>query len=119
MRMRRTREKFLPGSYVILSELAEAARTFEIACNDGISFEQGMKEYERISAAAEAKLDALALQNPEEATRIFSASSYFDEGISPDEVYLGHGIIVSREEYAEHYGTVKEREALIRDQLEK
>ncbi len=117
MRMRRTREKFLPGSYVILSELSEAARTFEVACNSGVNYEQGMKDYERKAAAAEAKLDALALQNPDEATRIFCASSYFDEGISPDEVYLGHGIIVSREEYAEHYGTVKEREALIRDQL--
>ena len=118
MHNRRKKEKLLPGSYVILSELAEAARTFEIAINAGARYKNGLQEYEELSTEAEAKLDALALQNPEEATKIYAISDYFDEAIEPDEIYLGHGIIVSREEYADHYGTVEAREELIREHLD-
>lgn len=119
MHTTKTKEKFLPESYTILSELAEAARLFEIAINAGVNMRSGMEEYEEAAAAAEAKLDALALQNPQEATKIFAASSFFDEGIDPnEEVYLGHGIIVSREAYAEYYGTVEAREELIQEFLD-
>ena len=119
IRTKRKVKKFLPESYAILAELAEAARLFEMACNAGLNMKRGLVEYEAAAEAAEAKLDALALVNPEEATRIFSASPYFDEAVDPDEeLYFGHGLFVSREEYAEYYGTVEARAALLREYLD-
>ena len=116
--MRAKKEKFLPGSYAILAELAEAARIFEVSINAGLRQQRNLQKYEEVSAEAEDKLDALALQNPEEATRIFAASPYFDEDIQPDEIYLGHGIIISRDYYKKHCGTIEARQAYIREYLE-
>lgn len=115
--MRRTKHKkqLKPSSYIILAELAEANRLFEVAIEKGGNLKSGTEEYDRISAAAEAKLDALALQDPEEATRIYIASPYFDEGIDPDlEVYLGHGIFLPREDLAA-YDTPEKRAALLEE----
>lgn len=89
-------------SFLILSELAAAEKYFESMLDTGITLRETRAEYERISAAAEAKLDALALEDPEEATRIFAASPYFDEYINPaNQVYLGRGIIIDRDDLAE------------------
>ena len=54
-------------------------------------------EAERKMEAVEADLDALALRDPVEATKIARASSYFlDEAIEPDEVYLGSYVFVHK-----------------------
>lgn len=118
MRHSKRKKSLKPSSYIILAELAEASRLFEAAIEKGGNLKAGTEEFDRISAAAEAKLDALALQDPEEATRIYNASPYFDEGIDPSqEVYIGRGIFLPREDLAE-YNTPEKRAALLRESEE-
>ena len=107
-----------PSSYIILSELAEASRLFEQTIEKGTSLRTGAAQYEAVSAAAEEKLNALALQDPDEATRIFVVSPYFDETIDPDqEVYLGHYVFMPREEL-DIYNTPEKRAKYLREAIE-
>lgn len=53
-----------------------------------------MNRYE----TAEAPLDALALKDPEEATRIFNRSSFFDYESGDGDIYLGQGVFCRRDE---------------------
>ena len=90
--MKHTKRKkaMKPSSYVLLSEFYEACHLLSHASSE---------QYRRISAAAEKKLDALALSDPEEATRIYLACpSYFDEMIEANEVYLGQSVFLDRDE---------------------
>lgn len=63
-------------------------------------------------AAVEAPLDALALDDPEAATRVYEACDYFQEEIRPGEVYFGQGVIADRA-LLETYDTREKREAFI------
>lgn len=65
------------------------------------SVDEEIEWADRFYEEAEAPLNALALKNPEEATRIFARSNFFDEYISPHAVYLGQGVIVDRSELRE------------------
>ena len=58
-------------------------------------------EYEREQAAAEAALDALALEDPEEATRIFQRCPYFNNAIGKYRIYLGQYVSCTRLELRE------------------
>ena len=104
-------KRIRPSNFIILSELAKAQRLFETAIEKGGNLTSGAEEYERQAAAAETMLDELALQDPEEATRIFMASPYFDEAVQPGQVYIGRGVFVSREDL-EVYDTPEKLEAL-------
>lgn len=61
------------------------------------------EEAEKRQEEAEAALDALALEDPEEATRIYQRCPYFEiaEGFSKYEVYLGRGTFCKRNELAQ------------------
>ena len=84
MESKKKRKALKPSSYILLSELNKAAR--DLSDTGAV-------------AAAEEKINALALADPEEATRIFLACpAYFDESIEEDELYLGHGIFIERSE---------------------
>ena len=97
MRHVKRKKTMKPSSYVLLSELAEASHLFDYASRSGSRAD--MDEYQRVSQAAEAKLNALALEDPVEATRIYRACPmYFDEYIDVSEVYLGENVFVQREE---------------------
>lgn len=89
------RQKTLkPSSYILLSEFTRASQALAHADTAA-----EIEEYQRISTAADAKLDALALADPEEATRIIRACpAYFDEAIDDSEVYLGCGIYADKSE---------------------
>lgn len=56
------------------------------------------EEAEKRMEEAEAPLDALALKDPEEATRIFNRSSYFDYEDGDGDIYLGAGVFCRRDE---------------------
>ena len=62
--------------------------------------EEAEKSIEAAEAEAEAALDALALEDPEEATRIYRRCPYFEcaEGLEKYEVYLGAGVFCRRDE---------------------
>ena len=65
--------------------------------------EEAEKRIEAAEKEAEAALDALALEDPEEATRIYQRCPYFEiaEGFSKYEVYLGRGTFCKRNELAQ------------------
>ena len=90
------RRELSPEGRAIFEALEAAS-----AALDKCAAEGGPDEDEKAAAimeAAEAPLDALALQDPEEATRIFHRSSYFDYEDGEGEIYLGGGIFCRRDQ---------------------
>ena len=97
MRHINRRKSLKPTSYIIISALTEANRLFESVIEKGGNLKAGSEAYESKAAEAEAMLDELALQDPEEATLIYKACPwYFDEQIDVNEVYLGKGFFIDR-----------------------
>ena len=101
-----------PEGRAIFDALEAASAALDKCAAEGGPDE--IEQADRIMEEAEAPLDALALQDPEEATRIYARSSYFDEYISPHAVYLGQGVTVDRSELKE-LDTPEKRAAYIRD----
>lgn len=80
--------KMKPSSHLLLSRLNQVYGEL-----DKLEPDAAEKKME----AVEADLDALALRDPVEATKIARASSYFfDEAIEPNEVYLGSYVFVHK-----------------------
>ncbi len=65
-----------------------------------------------LMAAVEAPLAALALDDPEAATKVYKASEFFDEGLEPNEIYLGPETFADRS-ILEVYDTPEKRAAYI------
>lgn len=70
----------------------------QLAALDEVLADLDPEEAEKRMEEAEAPLDALALKDPEEATRIFQRCPYFDEAIEEYEIYLGAGTFCRRDE---------------------
>lgn len=104
--MKRKKRTLRPSSYNLLSDLAELERT--IADLDPDEAEKRMEE-------VTARLDALALKDPKEATAIYLQSPFFDEDIEPDEVYLSSTYRITRAQLAE-LDTPEKRAAYIAEQ---
>ena len=89
------RELSLEGRAIF--DMLEAASAALEEC-----YEQGGpdedEKADKIMEEAEAPLNALALKDPEEATRIFHRSGYFDYVSSEGEIYLGAGVFCRRDQ---------------------
>lgn len=90
------RRELSPEGRAIFDALEAASAALENCAEDGGPDEE--EKADGIMEEAEAPLDALALRDPEEATRIFKRSSYFDEAIGEYEIYLGAGRFCRRDE---------------------
>lgn len=90
------RRELSPQGRAIFEALEAASAALEQCAEDGGPDED--EKADRIMEEAEAALDALALEDPEEATRIFKRSAYFDEAIEEYEIYLGAGVFCRRDE---------------------
>ena len=115
MKNKKRKKELKPGSYVILSKLAAASNELDALFDKGLDPEEESAEFNRITEEAEKELDALALKDPAEATRIFyEANTYFDEAIDPEEeAYLGERVIISKEALKE-LNTPEKRAAYVR-----
>lgn len=90
------RRELSPEGRAIFEALEAASAALDKCYDDGGPDED--EKADRIMKEAEAPLNALALRDPEEATRIFKRSSYFDEGIEEYEIYLGANTFCRRDE---------------------
>ena len=93
---RESRRELSPEGCAIFEALEAASAALDQCVEDGGPDED--EKADKIMEAAEAPLDALALKDPEEATRIFKRSSYFDEMIEENEIYLGARVFCRRDE---------------------
>ena len=116
MKPKKKKKTLKPGSYLILSKLSAAARELDALLEKGLDPEKESEEYIKISDEAEKELDALALKDPAEATRIFfEADTYFEEGIDPaEEIYLGERVIIEKWKLKE-LDTPEKRAAFVRE----
>ena len=93
MKVRKKRkQKLKPSSYNLLSEFAEL---------DRVILDIDPEEYERRAEELTARLDALALEDPKEATAIFQQSSFFDEYMEENQIYLSRSCWVTKEQLIE------------------
>jgi hypothetical protein len=104
--MKQKKRPLRPSSYNLLSDLAELDRTIA-----DLDPDEAVKRMEEVTA----RLDALALKDPKEATAIYLQSPFFDEGIEPDEVYLSSTCKITRAQLAE-LDTPEKRAAYIAEQ---
>lgn len=101
---KQARRKPKPASYAIISGINSLA---------AVLADLDPEEAARRIEEAEAPLDALALEDPKEATLIYNACpNYFDEDIEPDEYYLGQGVYIEKAQLAE-LDTAEKRAAYI------
>lgn len=91
---REAQRELSPRGRAIFDSLEAANRALEECIEQGGPDED--ERADRIMEEAQAPLDALALEDPEEATRIFTRSTFFDEGIEKYEIYLGHDTFCNR-----------------------
>ena len=93
MKVRKKRKQELkPSSYNLLSEFAEL---------DRVMSDLDPEEYERRAEELTARLDALALEDPKEATAIFQQSSFFDEYMEENQIYLSRSCWITKEQLIE------------------
>lgn len=93
MKVRKKRkQKLKPSSYNLLSEFAEL---------DRVILDIDPEEYERRAEELTARLDALALEDPKEATAIFQQSSFFDEYMEENQIYLSRSCWITKEQLIE------------------
>ena len=93
MKVRKKRkQKLKPTSYNLLSEFAEL---------DRVILDIDPEEYERRAEELTARLDALALEDPKEATAIFQQSSFFDEYMEENQIYLSRSCWITKEQLIE------------------
>ncbi len=95
----------------ILCELYQAAVAVMDEFGGKLDENRPSWEEELIDVIA-APLDALALEDPEAATRVYEKFDFFQAAIFPDEVYLGHGIIADKS-ILKMYDTKEKRAAYI------
>lgn len=104
--MKQKKRPLRPSSYNLLSDLAELDRTIA-----DLDPDEAVKRMEEVTA----RLDALALKDPKEATAIYLQSPFFDEDIEPDVVYLSSTCKITRAQLAE-LDTPEKRAAYIAEQ---
>lgn len=94
MKVRKKRKQELkPSSYILLSEFAEL---------DRVILDIDPEEYERRAEELTARLDALALEDPKEATAIYRQSDYFwTDAIEENEIYLSSSCWITKEQLIE------------------
>ncbi|MBQ3467301.1 MAG: hypothetical protein IJH21_03140 [Oscillospiraceae bacterium] len=93
MKVRKKRKQELkPSSYILLSEFAEL---------DRVILDIDPEEYERRAEELTARLDALALEDPKEATAIFQQSSFFVEYMEENQIYLSSSCWITKEQLIE------------------
>ena len=90
------RRELSPEGQAIFEALEAAKAALEDCAEQGGPDED--ERADKIMEEAEAPLDALALKDPEEATRIFNRSSYFDYEDGDGDIYLGAGVFCRRDE---------------------
>ena len=91
---REARRELSPQGRAVFETLEAASRALEECMEQGGPDEA--ERADRIMEEAQAPLDALALEDPEEATRVFKRSPYFDEAIEKYDIYLGHNTFCKR-----------------------
>ena len=91
-----SRRELSPEGQAIFDALEAASAALDKCAEDGGPDEA--ETADRIMEEAEAPLDALALIDPEEATRIFNRSSYFDYESGDGDIYLGKSVFCRRDE---------------------
>ncbi len=91
-----SRRELSPEGQAIFDALEAAKAALEDCAEQGGPDED--ERADKIMEEAEAPLDALALKDPEEATRIFNRSSYFDYEDGDGDIYLGAGVFCRRDE---------------------
>lgn len=85
------------SSKALMRELEEAEKEQDLIMLLDLDPEEQEQAFFAAGAEAWEKLDALALEDPLEATRIFRAAKLEnEEAIFPGEVYLAHGCIVEK-----------------------
>ena len=89
---KKRKQKLKPSSYNLLSEFAEL---------DRVILDIDPEEYERRAEELTARLDALALEDPKEATAIFQQSSFFDEYMEENQIYLSRSCWITKEQLIE------------------
>ena len=93
MKVRKKRKQELkPSSYILLSEFAEL---------DRVILDIDPEDYERRAEELTARLDALALEDPKEATAIFQQSSFFVEYMEENQIYLSSSCWITKEQLIE------------------
>ncbi len=108
---REAKRELSPEGRAILAALEDANRALEACADQGGPDED--ERAEKIMEEAEAPLDALALNDPEEATRIYYRSSYFECESLDGDIYLGEGVFCRRDEL-QQLDTPEKRAAYIR-----
>lgn len=83
-----------PEGQAIFDALEAASAALDKCAEDGGPDEA--ETADRIMEEAETPLDALALRDPEESTRIVKRSRYFEGAIGEYEIYLGKDVIIPR-----------------------
>lgn len=91
-----SRRELSPEGQAIYDALEAARAALDKCAEDGGPDEA--ETADSIMEKAEAPLDALALRDPEEATRIFNRSSYFDYESGDGDIYLGKSVFCRRDE---------------------
>ena len=102
MRYIRPQQPLKPESYPVLSKLKEAKEKLDSIPESNKDLNQSLEELMYLSKQAEAALDKLALEDPEEATRALIKSGYYPMKIHWDELYIGNGILITRAELSEY-----------------
>lgn len=95
-----------PSSYALLSDFAELDRVFT---------ELDEEEAERREEELTARLDALALKDPKEATAVFLQSPFFMEDLEENELYLSSNYRITKEQLATELNTPEKRATYIAD----
>lgn len=89
-----TRRELTPAGRAIMAKLEAAGNALADCMKQGGPDED--ERADKIMLDADAALDALALEDPEEATRIYRRSDYFTDDIGEFDVYIGHDSFCNR-----------------------
>lgn len=95
-----TRRELSPEGQAIFDALEAAGKEMEAERHFN-SEDEEEEWFMNLYETAQAPLDALALKDPEEATRIFNRSSFFDYESVDGDIYLGRGVFCRRDELIE------------------